>query len=88
MKGKQTSAPLRCVCVCVCRVFNKVLTLIRVYVKVGSEQYFSNCLLMVLRPQHEKQCTAGAKAKAPGGCNFCSIPSNCISWCKTELVRF
>ncbi|TNN03255.1 hypothetical protein fugu_000284 [Takifugu bimaculatus] len=56
-----------------------------VYVKVGSEQYFSNCLLMVLRPQHQKQCTAGAKVKAPGGCNFCSIPSNCISWCKTEL---
>ncbi|XP_003961076.2 alpha-sarcoglycan [Takifugu rubripes] len=56
-----------------------------VYVKVGSEQYFSNCLLMVLRPQHQKQCRAGAKVKAPGGCNFCSIPSNCISWCKTEL---
>lgn len=59
----------------------------RVYVKVGSEQFFSDCLLMVLKPEHEKQCTAGAKVKAPGGCNFCSIPSNCISWCKTELVR-
>ncbi|CAG06576.1 unnamed protein product, partial [Tetraodon nigroviridis] len=56
-----------------------------VYVKVGSEQYFSDCLLMVLKPEHEKQCTAGGKVKVPGGCNFCSIPSNCISWCKTEL---
>lgn len=59
----------------------------RVYVKVGSEQFFSDCLLMVLKPAHKKQCMAGSKVKAPGGCNFCSIPSNCISWCKTELVR-
>ncbi|XP_068610407.1 alpha-sarcoglycan isoform X1 [Brachionichthys hirsutus] len=56
-----------------------------VYVKVGSEQYFSECLLTVLAPGHRKQCTAGAKVKVPGGCNFCSIPSNCITWCKTEL---
>ncbi|XP_068161090.1 alpha-sarcoglycan [Antennarius striatus] len=56
-----------------------------VYVKVGSEQYFSECLLTILNPGHQKQCTAGAKVKVPGGCNFCSIPSNCITWCKTEL---
>ncbi|XP_041672283.1 alpha-sarcoglycan isoform X2 [Cheilinus undulatus] len=56
-----------------------------VYVKVGSEQYFSDCLLKTLTAEHERQCTAGAKVKIPGGCNFCSIPSNCISWCKTEL---
>ncbi|XP_073346054.1 alpha-sarcoglycan [Pagrus major] len=56
-----------------------------VYVKVGSKQYFSDCLLMVLAPEHQKQCTAGARVKVPGGCNFCTIPSNCITWCKTEL---
>ncbi|XP_026171123.1 alpha-sarcoglycan isoform X2 [Mastacembelus armatus] len=56
-----------------------------VFVKVGSEDYFSNCLLRVLTPEHQKQCRAGAKVKVPGGCNFCSIPSNCITWCKTEL---
>ncbi|CAJ1080081.1 alpha-sarcoglycan isoform X2 [Xyrichtys novacula] len=56
-----------------------------VYVKVGSEQHFSDCLLKTLTVEHERQCTAGAKVKIPGGCNFCSIPSNCISWCKTEL---
>lgn len=60
---------------------------VSVYVKVGSEQYFSDCLLMVLTPAHEKRCTAGAKVRVPGGCNFCSVPSNCIAWCKTELVR-
>ncbi|XP_042253951.1 alpha-sarcoglycan [Thunnus maccoyii] len=56
-----------------------------VYVKVGSEQFFSDCLLRVLTAEHEKQCKAGAKVKIPGECNFCSIPSNCITWCKTEL---
>ncbi|XP_023263594.1 alpha-sarcoglycan-like [Seriola lalandi dorsalis] len=56
-----------------------------VYVKVGSEEYFSDCLLRVLTPEHQKQCTAGARVKSPGGCNFCRIPSNCITWCKTEL---
>uniref|UniRef100_A0A668AJC9 Sarcoglycan, alpha n=1 Tax=Myripristis murdjan TaxID=586833 RepID=A0A668AJC9_9TELE len=56
-----------------------------VYVKVGSEQYFSDCLLMVLTAEHQKQCKAGAKTRIPGECNFCSIPSNCITWCKIEL---
>ncbi|CAL9699412.1 unnamed protein product [Knipowitschia caucasica] len=59
-----------------------------VYVKVGSERNFSPCLLSVLSPEHSRQCSGadrGARVKAPGGCNFCNIPSNCISWCKTEL---
>ncbi|XP_076007889.1 alpha-sarcoglycan [Genypterus blacodes] len=56
-----------------------------VYVKVGSEQYFSDCLLRVMTSAHEKQCKVGAKMKPPGGCNFCSIPSNCVTWCETEL---
>lgn len=60
---------------------------VSVYVKVGSEQYFSDCLLTVQTPENEKQCQSGAKVKVPGQCNFCSIPSNCITWCKTELVR-
>uniref|UniRef100_A0A3Q3JGD4 Sarcoglycan, alpha n=1 Tax=Monopterus albus TaxID=43700 RepID=A0A3Q3JGD4_MONAL len=50
-----------------------------VYVKVGSEKYFSDCLLRVLTPENQRQF------KPPGGCNFCRIPSNCITWCKTEL---
>ncbi|XP_068439200.1 alpha-sarcoglycan [Clinocottus analis] len=58
-----------------------------VYVKVGSEQYFSDCLMRVTTEEHQKQCAAGdkVKVKVPGGCNFCNIPSNCITWCKTEL---
>lgn len=68
------------------RVYENLIC-VSVYVKVGSEQYFSDCLLRVLTPEHQRQCTAGAKIKVPGGCNFCSIPSNCITWCKTELVR-
>ncbi|XP_061520013.1 alpha-sarcoglycan [Phycodurus eques] len=56
-----------------------------VYVKAGSEQNFSACLLRAQTPERRLQCAAGAKVKVPGGCNFCSIPSNCISWCSTEL---
>ncbi|KAM4623587.1 alpha-sarcoglycan [Polymixia lowei] len=56
-----------------------------VYVKVGSTKYFSECLLRVLTPEYQRQCKTGAKIKIPGGCNYCNIPSNCITWCKTEL---
>ncbi|XP_042364391.1 alpha-sarcoglycan [Plectropomus leopardus] len=56
-----------------------------VYVKAGSQQQFSDCLLRVSTPEHQRQCRAGGKVKAPRGCNFCTIPSNCITWCKTEL---
>ncbi|XP_028989369.1 alpha-sarcoglycan [Betta splendens] len=56
-----------------------------VYVKVGSERYFSECLLKVLTAEHTRQCQAGARIKVPGGCNFCRIPGNCITWCRTEL---
>ncbi|XP_070401825.1 alpha-sarcoglycan isoform X1 [Nothobranchius furzeri] len=56
-----------------------------VYVKVGSERYFSKCLQRVLTVEHQKQCKAEAKVKVPGGCSFCNIPSNCITWCKTAL---
>ncbi|CAG5958662.1 unnamed protein product [Menidia menidia] len=56
-----------------------------VYVKVGSEKYFSKCLLRVQTPEHQRQCAPGARVKVPGGCSFCSNPSNCITWCKTEL---
>ncbi|XP_037546875.1 alpha-sarcoglycan [Nematolebias whitei] len=57
-----------------------------VYVKVGSEKFFSKCLQSVWTAGHQKQCAAGTRVKAPGGCNFCRIPSNCITWCKTELI--
>ncbi|KAM3859634.1 alpha-sarcoglycan [Diretmus argenteus] len=56
-----------------------------VYVKVGSKKWFSECLLSVNTPGHQQQCKLGAKIKTPGGCNYCSIPSNCITWCQTEL---
>ncbi|XP_056285210.1 alpha-sarcoglycan [Pseudoliparis swirei] len=58
-----------------------------VYVKVGSERYFSGCLMRVQTEEYRKQCSAGdkVKVKVPGGCNFCNIPSNCITWCNTEL---
>uniref|UniRef100_A0A3P9IRF4 Sarcoglycan, alpha n=1 Tax=Oryzias latipes TaxID=8090 RepID=A0A3P9IRF4_ORYLA len=56
-----------------------------VYVKVGSHKYFSECLLKILKPEHQRQCAVEPRAKGPGGCNFCSIPSNCITWCKTKL---
>ncbi|CAL8309466.1 unnamed protein product [Boreogadus saida] len=59
-----------------------------VYVKVGSEQYFSECLLKVLTPDQQRQCQAGARVKIPGGCNYCNIPGNCITWCKTQLFDF
>uniref|UniRef100_A0AAQ4Q1V7 Sarcoglycan, alpha n=1 Tax=Gasterosteus aculeatus aculeatus TaxID=481459 RepID=A0AAQ4Q1V7_GASAC len=56
-----------------------------VYVKVGSEQYFSHCLLSVKTTEHQKQCREGDTVKAPKGCEFCSIPANCITWCQTQL---
>ncbi|XP_017292370.1 alpha-sarcoglycan isoform X2 [Kryptolebias marmoratus] len=58
-----------------------------VYVKVGSETFFSKCLESVWTTVHQKQCAAGSKGKAPEGCHFCRIPSNCITWCKTELFN-
>ncbi|KAM9831226.1 alpha-sarcoglycan [Neosynchiropus ocellatus] len=56
-----------------------------VYVKVASEDYFSNCLQKVLTAEHQRACSSGSKVKVPSGCNFCSFASNCISWCSTEL---
>ncbi|KAM3591859.1 uncharacterized protein V6R79_008756 [Siganus canaliculatus] len=56
-----------------------------VFVKVGSENYFSECLLKSLTPEYQQQCSGEAKVKIPGECNFCNIPSNCITWCKIEL---
>ncbi|KAM9838130.1 alpha-sarcoglycan [Aulostomus maculatus] len=56
-----------------------------VYVKVGSDQYFSSCLQRSLTAEYQKLCKPGAKVKTPGDCNFCSISSNCVSWCKIEL---
>ncbi|KAL6094588.1 sgca [Pungitius sinensis] len=56
-----------------------------VYVKVGSEENFSRCLLRVTTTEHQKQCRAGAEVEVPKGCRFCRIPGNCITWCKTQL---
>ncbi|XP_038152817.1 alpha-sarcoglycan [Cyprinodon tularosa] len=56
-----------------------------VYVKVGSKKYFSKCLQRVMSPEYQRECATEAKVKIPGECTFCKIPSNCITWCKTEL---
>ncbi|KAJ7984859.1 hypothetical protein DPEC_G00359150 [Dallia pectoralis] len=57
-----------------------------VYVKVGSEQYFSKCLLRLQTAEHKRQCEAGGKARVPGDCTVCSYPSNCVTWCKSTLI--
>ncbi|KAG7492372.1 hypothetical protein MATL_G00013540 [Megalops atlanticus] len=55
-----------------------------VYVKVGTDQYFSACLLKLQTPQHQQECEAGGKSS--GDCSTCTDPSNCITWCKSTLI--
>ncbi|XP_048871388.1 alpha-sarcoglycan isoform X1 [Brienomyrus brachyistius] len=55
-----------------------------VYVKLGSEQPFSDCLLRIERAEHWQQCRATGKASTD--CTVCSNPSNCITWCNTTLI--
>ncbi|XP_020316039.1 alpha-sarcoglycan [Oncorhynchus kisutch] len=57
-----------------------------VYVKVGSDQYFSECLLRLQTAEHRRQCEAGGRAKIPGDCKVCSYPGNCVTWCKSTLI--
>ncbi|XP_056627686.1 alpha-sarcoglycan [Triplophysa dalaica] len=54
-----------------------------VYVKLGSDKSFSECMLKTVTPEHERQCAAGGKM--PGECKICFNPINCITWCKTVL---
>ncbi|XP_030631560.1 alpha-sarcoglycan [Chanos chanos] len=58
-----------------------------VYVKLGSDQYYSDCLLRLQTPEHHRECEAGGKTwKIPGDCIACTYPSNCVSWCKSVLI--
>lgn len=85
LKGKHRGPSLSCLAtqqLCI----DENLICVRVYVKVGSEQNYSPCLQMVLTEEHQEVCASETKVKVPGGCSFCQNPSNCITWCKTELV--
>ncbi|KAL4660499.1 alpha-sarcoglycan [Arapaima gigas] len=55
-----------------------------VYVKMGSDQYFSECLLRLLSPQHQQECKAAGKAS--GDCSICVNPANCMAWCNATLI--
>ncbi|XP_034148114.1 alpha-sarcoglycan isoform X2 [Esox lucius] len=55
-----------------------------VYVKVGSDQRFSECLLRLQTAEHKRQCEAGGRV--PGNCAVCSYPSNCVTWCNSTLI--
>uniref|UniRef100_A0AAY4C4G1 Sarcoglycan, alpha n=1 Tax=Denticeps clupeoides TaxID=299321 RepID=A0AAY4C4G1_9TELE len=63
-----------------------------VYVKLGSEKFYSKCLLDLQTPQHHKDCEALSKVpgrkfiKLPGDCSTCSDTSNCVAWCKSTLI--
>ncbi|XP_065113663.2 alpha-sarcoglycan [Paramisgurnus dabryanus] len=54
-----------------------------VYVKLGSDQPFSKCLLKTQTEGHKRNCAAGGRT--PGECYTCYNPINCITWCKTVL---
>uniref|UniRef100_A0A8C9R296 Sarcoglycan alpha n=1 Tax=Scleropages formosus TaxID=113540 RepID=A0A8C9R296_SCLFO len=55
-----------------------------VYVKMGSQQYYSDCLLRLLSPQHQQECEAVGRAS--GDCSVCVNPSNCMAWCNATLI--
>ncbi|KAJ8364684.1 hypothetical protein SKAU_G00135150, partial [Synaphobranchus kaupii] len=55
-----------------------------VYVKLGTEQYFSKCLLRLQSPGHRLECEATGKSS--GDCSVCSYSSNCVDWCKSVLI--
>ncbi|KAJ8264553.1 hypothetical protein GJAV_G00150630 [Gymnothorax javanicus] len=55
-----------------------------VYVKLGSEENFSECLMRLQSPGHRLECEAGGQSS--GDCSFCSYASNCVDWCKSVLV--
>lgn len=54
-----------------------------VYVKLGSDQPFSKCLLKTQTEGHKRNCAAGGRT--PGECYTCYNPINCMTWCKTVL---
>ncbi|KAK3560106.1 hypothetical protein QTP86_033889 [Hemibagrus guttatus] len=56
-----------------------------VYVKLGSDQPYSTCLLKLQTADHQRECEAGGKF--PGECRVCRIPANCVTWCKSSLIN-
>ncbi|TSK14495.1 Epsilon-sarcoglycan [Bagarius yarrelli] len=56
-----------------------------VYVTLGSDQPYSTCLLRLQTADHRQECEAGGKIT--GDCSVCSIPANCVSWCKSALIN-
>ncbi|KAG7325483.1 hypothetical protein KOW79_011799 [Hemibagrus wyckioides] len=56
-----------------------------VYVKLGSDQPYSACLLKLQTADHQRECEAGGKF--PGECRVCRIPANCVTWCKSSLIN-
>lgn len=63
-----------------------------VYVKVGSESYFSKCLQGVVTAQHAMECEVVKKLssktyiKVSTDCTKCLVASNCLDWCSTTLI--
>ncbi|XP_064177789.1 alpha-sarcoglycan [Anguilla rostrata] len=55
-----------------------------VYVKLGSDQYFSKCLLRIQSPGHRLECEATGNSS--GDCSTCKYFDNCVNWCKSELI--
>ncbi|XP_053495107.1 alpha-sarcoglycan isoform X2 [Ictalurus furcatus] len=55
-----------------------------VYVKLGSDQPYSKCLQRLQTADHLRECEAGGKIS--GDCSVCSIPANCVTWCKSALI--
>ncbi|KAL0983786.1 hypothetical protein UPYG_G00132790 [Umbra pygmaea] len=57
-----------------------------VYVKVGSDQYFTECLLRLQTAEHRRQCEVAGKDTVPGDCTVCSYSGICVTWCKSTLI--
>ncbi|KAI4878476.1 hypothetical protein NFI96_018338 [Prochilodus magdalenae] len=55
-----------------------------VYVKLGSDQPYSECLLRLQKAEHQRECEAGGKISRE--CSVCTIPANCVTWCKSTLI--
>ncbi|XP_076856902.1 alpha-sarcoglycan [Brachyhypopomus gauderio] len=55
-----------------------------VYVKLGSEEPYSKCLLRLQTMEHQRECKAGGKII--GDCSVCNNPVNCVTWCRSTLI--
>ncbi|XP_062859479.1 alpha-sarcoglycan [Trichomycterus rosablanca] len=55
-----------------------------VYVKLGSDRPYSQCLLRLRTAEHQRECEAGGRIT--GDCSVFSIPANHVTWCKSTLI--